>query len=417
MGAGHLPPGAPLPSVRALAAQLGVSPTTVAGAYADLKRRGVLTSRPRSGVRVAERPPLTAPSDPAVPAGTRDLARGNPDPQLLPDLRHALRRLDLAPRLYGDVAVAPELAAVARGALAADGLAADRLTVVNGALDGVERVLGAHLVPGDRVAVEDPAYASALDLLRALGLVPVPMAIDAEGPRPEGLRAALADGVEAVLVTPRGQNPTGAAITPVRRRQLERVLERAPEVLVIEDDHLGPVAGAPLQTLTGGRARWAAVRSVSKWLGPDLRLALLTGDAATIARVEGRLALGAGWVSTIAQRIVADLWAGEDAAGLAEQAVTVYGGRRRALIAALAARGIAATGASGLNVWVPVPDEDAAVASLAAAGFAVAPGRRNRLASPAAVRITAATLRRGEAEAVADAVLAGLAPPGRTRAA
>ncbi len=417
LGKGGLAPGDALPSVRILAGRLGVSPATVAAAYADLRRRGLVVTRPRSGVRVADRPPVAAPTAAGPPAGARDLSRGNPDPRLLPGLRDVLRGPDLGPRLYGEAAVVPELDAVARAALAADGLDVARLCVVSGALDGVERVLGAQLARGDRVAVEDPGYASALDLLRALGLTPVPVAVDAQGMRPEALRAALAAGVRAVLVTPRGQNPTGAAVDVARAAALGRELDREPEVLVVEDDHLGAVAGAPLRTLTGGRRRWAAIRSVSKWLGPDLRLAVLAGDATTVGRVEGRLALGAGWVSSLLQRAVADLWSGEDAAGLAEQAVTVYAGRRRALVTALAGHGIAATGESGLNVWVPVPDEDAAVRRLLSAGWAVAAGARSRLRSGPAIRVTTATLRPAEAERLAADLARVLRPAGLTRTA
>ena len=98
VAAGGLAPGARLPSVRTLATDLDVSPTTVASALAELRRRGVVVSRPRSGTRVADRPPLSSSRAPApVPAGTRDLALGNPDPALLPEWpsrsRPARRRL------------------------------------------------------------------------------------------------------------------------------------------------------------------------------------------------------------------------------------------------------------------------------------------------------------------------------------
>ncbi len=392
METGRLAPGERLPSVRTLAGTLGVSPTTVAGALAELRRRGVVVSRPRSGVAVARRSAAAPAPVRAVPAGVRDLSAGNPDPALLPDVHAALRDLDERPRLYGTDAVDPALRPHADA-------------VVNGGLDGIERVLAAHLAPGDGVVVEDPGFPAVVDVVRALGLMPLPVAVDAGGLRADALPAHA----RGVVLTPRGHNPTGATLSAARVRELRRAL--APDVLVVEDDHLGPVAGAPLRTVTAGRERWAVVSSVSKWLGPDLRLAVVRGDVTTIRRVTGRQALGPGWVSTLLQRTVAALWTDDDGAA------RVYAQRRRALVDALAAHGIAATGASGLNVWIAVDHEDHAVAGLLDAGWAVAAGARFRHAAPPGVRVTTASLRPDEAPSLAADLAALLAPGTRTRAA
>jgi DNA-binding transcriptional MocR family regulator len=417
IASGELEPGARLPSVRRLAEQLAVSPTTVAAAFADLRRRGNVISQPRSGMRVADRPPVGASMPPAVPEGVRDLSTGNPDPALLPDILAAFRRLELPNPLYGEEAVNPVLRDVAADAFTADGVDPTHLCVVNGALDGIERVLAAHFAGGDAVAVEDPGFPAVLDLIRPFGLVPVPVPVDEHGMRPEGLEAAVRAGVRAVIITPRGQNPTGAALTERRVRELRKVLDAAPSTLVLEDDHLGPIAGADSLTVAAGRERWATIRSASKWLCPDLRLAVMAGDERTISRVEGRQAVGPGWVSTLIQRVVADLWSDEETLALAGQAATVYAGRRRSLIGALERHGIAAYGPSGLNVWIPVPSEEAALAGLVAEGWAVSAGARFRLRSGPAVRATISTLRPAEAEAFADALAAVLRPARRTRAA
>src|SRR6188472_1716710 len=114
VASGALGPGARLPAVRVLAASLAVSPTTVAAALAELRRRGVVVSRPRSGTRVNERPPLRAARPAAAaPPGVRDRAAGNPDPALLPDLAGALQALPAGHRLYGAPPLEPALAEAA----------------------------------------------------------------------------------------------------------------------------------------------------------------------------------------------------------------------------------------------------------------------------------------------------------------
>jgi len=408
---GRLTAGERLPTVRELASELGLSPTTVAASYRSLAQRGVVRADGRRGTSVAAGPPLPVAADRPLPAGVLDLRYGNPDGALLPPLRPHLRRLADATKTYGEPATLPALDAAACAQLQADGVPAERVVAVSGALDGVERVLLAWLRPGDRVAVEDPGFPRVFDVVAALGLTAVPVAVDARGPVPDALEAALASGVDACIVTPRAQNPTGAALDPARARRLRTLLHEHPDVLVVEDDHAGPVAGAPAQTLVSARrARWAVVRSVAKSLGPDLRVALLTGDTATLDRVEGRLRLGAGWVSHLLQRLVVDLWSDPAVAKQLTRATATYRARRNALVDALANHGIDVETPSGLNVWVPVPDEAAALRVLEDAGYGVAPGARFRLASPPAVRVTVAALPERDAPAVAKALAAARAP-------
>jgi DNA-binding transcriptional MocR family regulator len=340
-----------------------------------------------------------------VPAGVRNLLVGSPDPAFLPDLP----AVTPPPRLYGDPPVLPRLGALAADQLRADGIDPQHLAVVGGALDGVERVLQAWLRPGDRVAVEDPGYPPVADLLTAMDLAAVPMAIDESGVKPGALRDALAQGCRAVLFTPRAQAPTGAAWDQQRAAELAALLAGEPGVLAIEDDHAGPVCGAPAHSVVGATGRWAAIRSVSKSLGPDLRLAVLAGDAVTVSRVEGRQALGPGWVSGLLQETVAELWADRAVGRLLARAAAAYAQRRRFLIEALADRGVAATGRSGLAVWVPVADEPAAIGALLGRGWAVAPGERFRIASPPGIRIGTGTLANDEAARLASDIAEGLA--------
>src|SRR5579863_8833181 len=268
---GRLASGERLPTVRALATQLRVSPTTVAAAYNALRVRGLVHGSGRRGTVVNRRPPLlTRAVFPPPAVGLRNLADGGPDPALLPRLKTYLARLDGIPGSYGDAENRAALTKLAARQFKSDGIAADSIAVVSGALDGIERVLQAHLRPGDIVAVEDPSYTGVLDLVAALALVAAPVAIDDSGPIAADLKRALKLGSKAFIVTPRAQNPSGAALDRKRAAELKHVLAGFPDVVLIEDDHAGPVSGAPAITLAGGRASWATVRSVSKSLGPDL---------------------------------------------------------------------------------------------------------------------------------------------------
>ncbi|HUG54328.1 MAG TPA: aminotransferase class I/II-fold pyridoxal phosphate-dependent enzyme [Vicinamibacteria bacterium] len=415
---GRLPPGAVLPPVRRLAAALGLSPATVAAAYRTLRLRGLVAGEGRRGTRVARRPPLPVRAPSAPTPGVRDLAQGNPDPEWLPDLGPAWRRLPARAGLYGQQTLLPALREAAIRQLEEDGIPATSLAVVGGALDGVERALQSQLRPGDRVAVEDPGYTGVLDLVAALGLVARPMDLDDFGVLPASLASALEAGVRAVVVTPRAQNPTGAAFDERRARALRALLDRHPDVLLVEDDHAGPVADAPALTLAHPRkARWAVVRSVSKSLGPDLRLAVLAGDPGTVARVEGRQAVGAGWVSHLLQGVVASLWSDPATTRRLREAARAYSRRRRALLEALARQGVAAQGRSGLNVWVPVREEAATLAAMAAAGWGLRAGEPYRIQSPPAVRITVSTLAPKDAARVAESLARAPAGRGRTPAA
>jgi len=408
---GAYPAGSHLPTVRGLAANLGVSAATVAAAYRELRVRGHVSGAGRLGTRVLSRGPMAPRGKPVLPPGVRDLAGGNPDPALLPDLAGHFASLDADRVLYGAAPSDPELLELAADRFAADGLKPQRMAVVGGALDGIELALSGALRAGDRVAVEDPCYPSVSDLVAALCLVPVPMTLDDRGPTPEGLDAALRSGVSACLVTPRAQNPFGSAIDPNRAAQLRALLRDYPDVLVVEDDHAYDITVCPPATLCDPRrAAWIQVRSVSKSLGPDLRLAVLGGDSATVARIEGRRMLGPGWVSHLLQRLVVSLWRDPETSTNFKHAAATYEKRREALRAELAAREIPSHGRSGFNVWIPVAHEDATVASLLECGWGVLAGERFRIRAGRAIRVTTACLDPADAARFATDLAGALRP-------
>ena len=138
---------------------------------------------------------------------------------------------------------------------------------------------------------------------------------------------------------------------------------------------------------------------------------MLAGDAQTIARVEGRQQCGPGWVSHILQSLVLSLWSDPDVHALVARASATYAQRRERLLAGLEREGVAAHGASGLNVWIPVHEEAGAVAALLQRGWVLAPGAAYRLAGgPRGIRVTTATLTEAEAARLAGDVADVLAP-------
>ena len=408
---GDFQTGAALPPVRVLAGALHVSPATVAKAYQELRNRGVLETIGRQTTRVRARPAVAMPRSALrlpVPPGMTDLSAGDPDVRLLPRLGPHLQ--DVAGKVgdplgYSASGALPEFVDAAQARFAADGVPVDgaAITVTSGTLDAIERLLTAHLRPGDSVAIEDPGWANLLDLVAALGLTVVPVAVDDEGPVPERLAAALAKGVRAAVITTRAQNPLGAAVSARRAAALRPILAEHPDLLLIEDDHAAELAGVDLHCLSGTTTAWAFVRSASKPYGPDLRIAVLAGDEATVARVVGRMRIGTGWVSTVLQRLLLVLWQHQGVTAAVASAAASYDRRRIALRDAMAVRGLQAHGTTGINLWVRVPDETRTVGALRDAGYAVAPGSLFRVGAPPGVRITISPLADADVETLADA--------------
>jgi DNA-binding transcriptional MocR family regulator len=407
---GRLIPGSRLPTVRQVAADLGVSPATVAAAWQRLRLRGIVSSEGRRGTHVGHRPPLSSRRTERPVEGARDLASGNPDPELLPDIDAAIGSIDIGQPLYGQTMNSVALLDLGRSHFLADGITCDNIAIVGGALDGIERILAAHLSPGDVVAVEDPGFTRVLDLVSAMGLVAVPVRIDSFGLLPNELDASLTGRTRALILTPRAQNPTGAALDESRLRELRTILEKYPRLLVIEDDHAAAASGVPALSVTADREVWAVVRSVSKTLGPDLRLAFLAGDPVTVGRVEGRQLLGTGWVSHILQSAVARLAGDREVGNLLERASQTYSQRRATLVNELRRCGFDVEARSGYNVWIPVPDEGHVVGALASLGWAVARGEPFRLRSEPGIRVTAATLTTAESKRFATDLATSLEP-------
>jgi DNA-binding transcriptional MocR family regulator len=411
---GVLTPGDRLPPIRTVATQLALSPTTVSSAWALLSRAGAVTTDGRRGTTVLDhRAPTTGRYQQALERQALehqaefalDLSTGVPDPELLPSLSAAVRGLT-APTTgsYLDDPVLPELA---EAVLDDWPYAVDELAVVDGAMDAIDLLVRTALRFGDRVVVEDPCFPPLVDLLESIGVQLVGVPVDDEGLRTQSLAVALREPLAALFLQPRAQNPTGATMTQRRARAIAELLNGS-ETLVVEDDSAAGLSGSPLVSLGRWRPQHTAhVRSFSKSHGPDLRLAALSAPPELMRAVTARRQLGQGWSSRLLQVVLLGLLTDATTSAAVARAGEVYAARRAALVDALATRGVEVAGAEGINIWVPVHDETAAVVRLASQGIGVAPGRPFRVGPGAPegghIRVTVGLVR-DDFERLADAL-------------
>lgn len=402
---GALQSGALLPPVRDLAEQLDVNRNTVAAAYRKLVVSGIAVAQGRLGttIRGHQGPGEQEGASPETPL--IDLASGNPDPAWLPDTNKMLAGLAFRPRLYGDPPVNAALENHARRWLEQDCPAEFDLNLTNGAVDAIERLLYAHLVAGDKIAVESPCFLSSINIVRIAGIQAIGVPVDEEGMSAEQLEAALAKGVKAVILTPRAHNPTGCGLSDKRAKSLRRVLAKYPQVFVIVDDHFALLAESPYNdAIPATTAHWALVRSVSKVLGPDLRLAFVASDRQTSERLRMRLASGTNWVSHLLQDIVHECLTSDTAAAVFSRARSDYMRKRAILRDALIKHGLQVSGtADGLNLWVPLRgDSHTVTLALARKGWLVRSGEVFTVGETArGVRITISSIDEAQADLIA----------------
>src|SRR5690606_12670965 len=133
-------------------------------------------------------------------------------------------------------------------------------------------------------------------------------------------------------------------------------LAEHPHVLVIEDDHFSMLSRRPYVSIIGPEhRRWALIRSVSKFLGPDLCLAITASDAETAGRLAERLSPGSTWVSHLLQRLVLALVGDAEVMAGVERAGEHYRARNAAFAEHARAAGLPFRPGDGLSVWLPLP--------------------------------------------------------------
>jgi DNA-binding transcriptional MocR family regulator len=253
---------------------------------------------------------------------------------------------------------------------------------------------------GDRAVVENPSFPPLLDLLDALGVQTIGVGLDEAGVVPAELAAALAQRPAAVFLQPRAQNPTGVSWTAARCRELAAIVAGQPSTVVIEDDSAGDIATAPAVSLGASVPEQTLhIRSFSKSHGPDLRLAALSGPASIVDPILERRLLGQGWTSRLLQHLLLDLLTDSSTVDSVGSARREYARRRRLVAEALRRGGTPVAAADGINLWLPVADESAALVALAADGIGAAGGSAFMVGPGGAhLRLTVGLVATGQAE-------------------
>lgn len=405
--AGALPVGAKLPTVRDLAFALGVSPATISHAWAELRRHRIISGRGRRGSWVignsfSPRPERLMSGFEQGP-GVLNLTSAHPDQALLPRLDQALAHGARAAGLnsYDRIRILPELEVAVRRSWPYD---ASAFLATDGGYNAIYTLLHALVPSGAAVAIEDPTGMRLLDILEDLNVPILPVESDRQGPLPASLEAALKQKPAMFLFQPRVHAVTGGLMSPERLAKLGDALQ-ASDTLIVENDGVGDVSDAPRISL-GQRFpdRVIHVLSLSKALGPDLRLAIMSASAVIVEQIQSYRGFSAGWTSRILQ--AAGAWLLNDA-GTGEtlsRARAVYRRRRETFAVELARLGLDVDPGFGLCVFVPVASGADMVARLMAEGIAVHEGDKFSLSHLNAIRVATSCLDESEAARTARVI-------------
>lgn len=397
IAAGRLSVGSRLPPHRDLAIRLKVTVGTIARAYREAARRGLVTGEVGRGTFV-----LAPGSEDirsvheAVTSGFRDTDDGTggngaidmalnipsgdncaqPVAQALhqlaehPRLSHLLGyQLDLVPQRYR---------AAGAAWLARDGIAVEpsQIVLTVGGQQAIIAVLAALSRPGETVFTEELTYPGVKVSAGLLDRKVEGLAMDQDGLIPEAVEAALERGQGRVIYTmPTNHNPTVATMPAERRRRLTEIV-RAHDAVLVEDGIYAFLADAPPPPLWAlAPERTIYVTSLSKAVAPGLRIGFAAVPDALVSRVSMNISANTLMVPPLLSELAAMLIEG----GAAEKAAAAQKDEmRERMQIATKILGVPAPAAGpALNLWLSLPPPWHAGAFAAEAfrrGVLVAPG-------------------------------------------
>ncbi|WP_208586087.1 MocR-like pyridoxine biosynthesis transcription factor PdxR [Gracilibacillus suaedae] len=310
----------PLPSVRTLSKQLGVSLVTVVKAYQMLEQEGFITSVQGKGtfirktkIEAAERKEGSSSYDwqlsvqdylprsqfarfHQVPEKIH-LSSNMIDPSLLPnryleqEIHKMLSKNQKVVSQYGEIQGDKALRQAMVEYLQRMDLptSPDNILVTSGSQQGIDLIARTFVGPGDVVIMEAPTYPGAIDVFRGRGATILTVPVDSDGMRVDLLHN-LCDtyNPKIIYTVPTFHNPTGAVMPTKRRRQILEIA-RSTQCLVIEDDPCSEIyferkPPASIKSLDkDGHVIY--LKGLSKILAPGCRIGILAASGSIFKRL------------------------------------------------------------------------------------------------------------------------------------
>ena len=327
---GQVVPGDRLPRHHDLASDLDVNITTVTKAFAILKGKGLVDSKPGRGTvvrpmgRRAKYPFQTVPAD---RRDVVDLSVNRPATNLyLSSLAKLLPELAADERFVGiadyQAADGPRWARSAAATWISEfGPSVDpqQVLITGGAQHALAATMSAFGRVGDTVLADNVTYQgiNALCRVRNLELRGVPG--DEEGMSPDALDAACADRSARILfLVPSLHNPTTTTLSEQRRQALVDVARRH-GLLVVEDDVYAPLLETrPPSIATLYSERTIYVSGLSKCVAPGLRAGFLAAPHALVPELAAAIRIDCWSMSPLTSLIATKLIGSGKAAAIVE---------------------------------------------------------------------------------------------------
>jgi DNA-binding transcriptional MocR family regulator len=362
---GKLATGARLPPQRTLADRLGIDFTTVSRAYAEARRRGLVEARVGMGTFVLRAERKVEAATPA-PSGLVDLTMNFPprsgDGSLSNSLWAAVAELEhsggmdllLRYQEVGGTRADREAGVVWLGDMVPD-LGVERLILAPGAQAALLALLTLLKDPLRPVAVEALCYPGFRALASHTATPLLAVAMDRDGLIPDDLAAQCARHRPALLYcTPNLHNPTTATM-PLERREAIAAIARDYDIIILEDDAYGKLAGNGLPPLAAlAPERTYHIASLSKSLAPALRLAYVTcPDARSAARLTGAIRATTSMASPLGAAI-ATRWIESGLAARTLAAIQTEAEARRAMALRHLGQDGMQSAPNAYHIWLPL---------------------------------------------------------------